>query len=247
MLPRVTTPGEHRFLVDGVIPVLKVHHEPRPEPAVVVLHGLGASTEVQLPELSSLADAGLVAAAIDAPHHGRRRDAWLDELEKLAGGAAHLRFLELLQEAIPEVSRVIDHLQREGHHPVGLLGISLGAFTALGVARADARVACTVSILGSPDWRPLTGEPDEAMVELMRAAPVFAPEATARAPLLLMNAGRDTVVPPDASRAFAHRLTGTHPVEYVEFPESDHLMRPGDWTELWARALRFLRRHLASR
>ncbi len=41
-------PDEYRFLVDGRIPVLKLHHEPRPGPAVIVLHGLGASADVRV-------------------------------------------------------------------------------------------------------------------------------------------------------------------------------------------------------
>ncbi|GMU62251.1 MAG: hypothetical protein AMXMBFR34_40140 [Myxococcaceae bacterium] len=233
--------GEHRYLVDGAIPVLKVHHEPRPAPAVVVLHGLDASAEVQLPELWRLADAGFSTVGVDAPHHGRRRDG---DLRVLEGPGAHAQFLRLVREAIPEVSRVLTHLREDGHGPLAVLGISLGAYVALGVARADERVAATVSLLGSPDWSPPAREVSEELRALMRGAPVEDPDATARAPLLLVNAGLDTVVPPDAARAFAERLRGKRPVEYVEYPQSDHLMRPQDWEELWVRIPEFLQRHL---
>jgi hypothetical protein len=36
---------------------------------------------------------------------------------------------------------------------------------------------------------------------------------------------------------------GAH-VEHYEYPESDHMMRPQDWDDVWNRALGFLRRHL---
>jgi len=234
---------EYRFLVNGRIPVTKVHGEPRPRRAVVVLHGLGASAEVNLGELRALAHAGFSAVGVDAPHHGRRYDGWLDELPSLQDATSHERFLSLLREAIPEVSEVIDHLAAEGHGPVGLLGVSMGAYTALDAARADARVGATVSVLGSPDWAPVRGAPTATAREWMREAPVHEPAALARAPLLFLNAGRDTVVPPEAAREFA-RTHAARGVEYVEYPESEHLLRPDDWFDLWARAVAFLDAHL---
>jgi alpha-beta hydrolase superfamily lysophospholipase len=235
------TVGEHRFFVRGRIPVVKLHVEPRPRPAVVVLHGLGASAEVNRPELVSLAEAGFAAVGVDAPHHGQRRDAWLDEMGSLESPPSHERFLRLLLEAIPEVSQVVDHLVDEGHWPIGVLGISMGAYTALGVARADSRVAAAVSFLGSPDWRPVRGAPTETTRVLMRGAPASEPGRLTGLPLLLLNAGRDTDVPPDAARAFARQ----HGLEYVEYPESEHQMRPDDWADAWRRALAFLSQHLA--
>jgi alpha-beta hydrolase superfamily lysophospholipase len=231
---------DFRFQV-GVVPVLKVHGDPRPRPAVVVLHGLRGSAEAQRKELVSLAQAGITAVALDAPHHGQRRDGWLEALDAEGGTRGHARFLRLIIEAVPEVSRVIDHLVTEGHGPIAVLGISMGAYTALAVARAEPRVAATVSILGTPDWKPARSRETDEVRELMRQAPVHAPQELTRAPLLFLNAGKDTSVPPHAAREFAskHAARG---VEYVEYPDSDHLMRPEDWAELWQRALDFLRR-----
>lgn len=235
---------EYRFLIRGRIPVLKMHGEPRPRPAVVVLHGLGSSADVQRPELVSLAEAGFSAVGVDAPHHGARRDQWVEQTESMHDAATHERFLRHLLEAIPEVSQVIDHLVQEGHWPIGVLGISMGAYTALGVAQADHRIVTTISILGSPDWSPTHGDVNDTLRALMREAPVHDPLAVARAPLLLLNAGLDTVVPPSAAREFAANLRGRRTVEYLEYPESDHLMRPDDWADLWQRVLGFLRTHL---
>lgn len=242
--------NEYRFFVDGRIPVLKLHGEPRPRPAVIVLHGLGADADTQRAELSALAGWELSAVGLDAPHHGARRDAWLDEMAALGPSESHERFLRLLLEAVPDVSQVIDHLLHEGHWPIGLAGISLGAYTALAVAARDSRVRATVSILGAPDWTPRDGHITPAIQELMQQAPVHRPWELARHPLLLMNAGRDQLVPPHWARDFAWRIREQHPtlgqhVDYVEYPESDHLMRPQDWGDLWWRALNFLRWHLS--
>jgi hypothetical protein len=243
-------PGEYRFWIDGRIPVIKLHDEPRPRPAVVVLHGLGADVDVQRKELISIAAHGLTAVGIDAPHHGARRDGWLDEYWRLPPEQSHPRILRLVREATPEVSRVIDHLLWEGHGPIGLVGISMGAYTGLAAAAQDPRIRATVSILGSPDWAPRRGPVTDEMRELMAHAPVHRPTDVARNPLLLLNAGRDESVPPNRARDFAQRLSEQHPglalhVSYVEYPESEHLMRPDDWNDLWRRTLGFLCRHLA--
>jgi uncharacterized protein len=242
-------PDAYRFLVDGHIPVLKLHGEPRPAPAVLVLHGLGAHIDVQLGELHAVAHAGLSAVGVDAPHHGARRDGWLEEMERLGPSDFHARLLHGIREAAREVPRVIDHLVAEGHGPIGLVGISFGAYTALAVAMEDARVRATVSLLGSPDWAPRPELLTEEIRELMRHAPVHRPSDCARHPLLLINAGRDTVVPPHAARDFAWRLQQERagwgaPVEYAEYPESDHMMRPQDWAACWDRTLGFLSHHL---
>jgi uncharacterized protein len=242
-------PDEYRFLVDGRIPVLKLHFEPRPGPAVLVLHGLGADAETQRGELNTLAHRGLSAVGVDAPHHGARRDGWLDERERLGPPEAHARLLHAIRESTRDVSRVIDHVIHEGHGPIGLVGISFGAYTALTVAMEDSRVRATVSLLGSPDWSPREGPITEELHELMRHAPVHRPWDCARHPLLMVNAGRDSVVPPHGARDFARTLWqglpgwGSH-VEYVEYPESDHMMRQQDWEDSWDRTLGFLRRHL---
>lgn len=243
-------PGEYRFLVDGRIPVLKLHHEPRPGPAVIVLHGLGVSADVQRPELEALAHSGLTAVGIDAPHHGARRDGWLDQMDQLGLPHSHEWLLRLVLESAPDVSRVIDHLVYEGHWPIGLAGISLGAYTALTVATWDSRVRATVSILGSPDWTPRDGNITHEIRELMRHAPINRPRDLARHPLMLVNAGRDFLVPAHWSRDFARRIheephwPGRY-VEYIEYPESDHMMRGEDWEDLWKRARGFLRWHLS--
>jgi hypothetical protein len=242
-------PGEYRFWIDGRIPVLKVHHEPRPRPAVIMLHGLHANVDVQRKELSSLADHGLTAVGIDAPHHGARWDGLLDELGRLSPTDFYPRLLMLVREAVPEVSRVIDHLLWEGHGPIGLVGVSMGAYSGLAAAAQDPRLRATVSILGSPDWAPRRGPVTDELRELMAHAPVNRPKDLARNPLLFLNAGRDESVPTNRTRDFAQQLAEQHPglalhVSYVEYPESEHLMRPEDWDDLWRRTLGFLCRHL---
>jgi uncharacterized protein len=240
-------PDEYRFFVDGRIPVLKTHDEPRPGPAVIVLHGLHANADSNRWELDALAQWGLAGVGVDAPHHGARRDGWLDEMGWIGYPDFHARLLHAVREAAHDVSRVIDHLTHEGHWPIGIAGVSFGAYTALTVAANDSRVQATVSFLGSPDWTPREGPITDEIRWLMGHAPVHRPWDCARNPVFLINGGRDTVVPPHWSRDFAHRVWHWHPglhVEHYEYPESEHMMRQEDWDDAWRRALGFLRRHL---
>ncbi|WP_224363069.1 alpha/beta hydrolase [Hyalangium versicolor] len=242
---------DYRFAVDGRIPVLKVHHEPRPGPAVILLHGLRSNADDQRYDLDMLADAGLTAVGVDAPHHGRRWDGWTDHMGNGGPSAYHENILRLILEAAPDVSRVIDHLLWEGHGPIGVAGVSVGAYTALTVATWDSRVQATVSLLGSPDWTPRDAPMTHEIWQLMQQAPVHRPADCARNPLLLMNAGRDHLVPAHWARDFAQRSWDNHPwlgrhVEYVEYPESDHFVRSEDWSDMWNRARGFLRWHLAA-
>ncbi len=242
-------PDAYRFRVDGHIPVLKVHYEPRPGPAVILLHGLYSDADGQRGELEALARWGLTGVGMDAPHHGARRDGWLDGMPSLGPADYHARLLHFILEAVPQVSRVIDHVAGEGHWPIGVAGVSFGAYTALAVAAQDSRVQATVSILGSPDWTPRDGHLTDELRWLMGHAPVHRPWDCARNPLLLLNAGRDHLVPAHHARDFAWRLWNHHPhlgshVGYVEYPYSDHHMQPWDWDDAWGKALGFLRRTL---
>lgn len=232
--------SEYRFRI-GDIPVVKTHHEPRPRPAVVVLHGLGASANAQRKELESLADEGFAAVGVDAPHHGVRADGWLERMQRATAREAHALFLEHLVPAIEEIPRVVDHLAREGHGPIGLLGVSMGAYTALGAAAVDARVRATVSLLGSPDWS-ARSEPG-FQHPLMDRAPSRRPDALLRSPVLFVNAALDVNVPARLTRHFVEGVRHPH-AAYLEYAHSDHFMRPQDWDDAWSKSVAFLRTHL---
>jgi alpha-beta hydrolase superfamily lysophospholipase len=218
-------------------------------PAVLLLHGLGASKEVQQKEASSLARAGFFAVTVDAPHHGARKTPLLDEIGAATGSAAHAIFLRMVREAIAEIPLLVDHLLREGHDPVGVMGISMGAYVALGAAAAEPRLAAVVSILGSPDWTPPDGAIDEAIRPWLLESPERCPERFAPRAVLLANAGRDTTVLPEGARRFVAALRPCYAawperLRYEEYPESGHFMLESDWDDLWAKTLQWFRAYL---
>ncbi len=213
-------------------------------PPVLVLHGLGASANVQEKEVRSLARAGFRAIAVDAPHHGQRRDAYVDRMAEATPTESHAALLKLLCAAADELPAVLDAVTTSDEH-VGVLGISMGAFTALTAAVDEPRLSAVVSILGSPDWTPVRGEVSEEISKLLPRAPVHRAEALAGRAVLFANAGRDLLVPPRAAREFAERLralgSNAVRVRFLEYPESEHFMRESDWDALWVDAVAFLK------
>ncbi|MEW6280067.1 MAG: dienelactone hydrolase family protein [Candidatus Eremiobacterota bacterium] len=215
----------------GTVPALAMASRSQgPYPGtVLVYHGLRANKETQRKELEQLAARGFLAVALDGVAHGQRAVA---DLAAHMEPDPHARFLGLVAAMLAELPAVIDALQGlEAIGAVGVAGISMGGYVAFGAPGADPRVRASVPILGSPDW----GEvPPELVGRIPRQ------ESFAGVGLLAWNAGRDVNVPPHAARSFVRSLPSDYDAEYVEYPESDHFMRPEDWEDGWARTLDFL-------
>ena len=240
---------EYRFTLDGRIPVWKLHVEPRPRAAVILLHGLSSTPEEQRAELVSLAEHGLTAVGFEVLHHGSRRDGWLEKMASARPPASHVLLLELVRASVPEVVRVLEHLRAEGHGPIGMAGVSMGAYIALAAATEEPRIQACASILGSPDWTPRSGPLTPEIARLLPASPAARPAECARHPLLLINATLDEHVPAAFSRTFADKLARVEPalaqhVRSVEYPQSGHFMRPEDWHHAWAAVLGFFQHEL---
>jgi dipeptidyl aminopeptidase/acylaminoacyl peptidase len=130
---------------------------------------------------------------------------------------------------------------------VCIVGASYGGYAALaGVAFTPELYACAVSVNGIADipqlagfirersgddsqayrsFRDLIGNPSDQ--DIIAFSPSQAIE-TIRAPILLIHAANDTVVPPSQSRNFAQLLTqkGKHH-QFIELPGEDHWLSAG--------------------
>jgi pimeloyl-ACP methyl ester carboxylesterase len=212
----------------GPVPLWIFEPEGPPRGTVLVYHGLFASKDGQGKELASLARRGLRAVGVDAVGHGERHDPDMGALLEREGARP---MLDLVGRTVDEIPRLLDELR--GGEPFGITGISMGAYVAFGALMTDPRLRVGVPILGSPDWRRIGGQ----------RLPL---EAFAEKRILAMNAGRDGNVPAEGSRIFLAELRGRYGegFEYVEYAESEHFMRPGDWEDLWARTEDWLLRWL---
>ena len=209
------------------VPLLAVAPDAAPRPAVLFYHGLHSDKETHRKELDSLARAGFLALGVDATGHGRRS---LPDLRGfLARGSLLEQALKLLRPTLEEVPLLVDFLEAEGYGPVGLAGVSFGAMLAFGAARREPRLKAVVPILGDPRWLQLR------------------PEELEHVALLAWNAGADVHVDCSGSRELLRELNcryGHKPFRYLEYPESDHFMRPQDWEHGWQETLSWFSEHL---
>lgn len=227
------------------IPALMMTRQPDDvsRATILVYHGLGADKSVQRKELGWLAVAGFRAICLDLPHHGERRDNYLDRIDDLSPIEKHLAVMQIVAEGMLEIPAIVTFCLNHFQQPVGVCGISLGGFLTYGAVTADNRIQAAVPILGSPDWQaPHKGEVPIEQRALVMNAPLNFPESFPPCALFAANAGLDEHVPPEASRQFIDDLQPYYAdfperLAYQEYSQSEHFMRDADWEDVWQRVI----------
>lgn len=225
------------------IPVLLFHRHdlPGPKPAVVYYHGVVQNKEQYVdthPLARRLADAGYVVAIPDAPGHGARPEG-AGLVERLRASLAR-EFCRDIELAGDESGELLDWLSAQpsvDQRRLGVLGISMGGFTAAVVAaRQSARLRAAVCIAGGGDlttcmletdsiapgrWGPPgRAIDDETGERIDRIDPLFYPNRYAPLPLLLLHGERDTWNPVKTARLFHQALAA----QYADAPERLNLV-----------------------
>jgi pimeloyl-ACP methyl ester carboxylesterase len=201
---------------------------------ILFYHGLGVDTEIQTPELHSLADAGFRVIGVDAVGHGRRR--WDDFVARFAPHRWSQSFAEVLDQSLAEIPTLVDVLEAEGllgQAALGVAGISMGGYISYGVPLVEPRVSAICPIIGSPVY------PVES-----RYRPHDSPTRFARCSVLAQTAGADEIVAPWQARAFHELLLRSFPerqgcYSYVEYAGAGHTVPEQDWYRLWDRVISF--------
>jgi uncharacterized protein len=202
-----------------------MEHLPCPGPlraSVILLHGYAARAAVHLGDAATFVGPHTEVVLPDAPGHGERDDGRLARIAGLPDRLRTTAIVDLAREWCAELPAIAAACRRRGAERVGLVGISMGGFAALGALAQPCAFDAVAALLAAP-----------ALVDRARLTP-------GQPPLLLGLAGQDQAVPPAPGRAFA-RDQGA---ELHEYPESEHLMRGEDWADLWARTAAFLHAHL---
>ncbi|MBD2723765.1 alpha/beta hydrolase family protein [Hymenobacter armeniacus] len=158
-------------------------------PVVLISHGTGSSGLVHRNLAHYLARHGWVVGLPEHPFNNRDNDAWAGTPQNLA---ARPRHLQLAIDALSDAPGLAGALRPDA---VGLIGHSLGGYTALALAGGRP----TATPRDSPDWQqqPIPVPADarvKALVLLAPATPWFmAPGALrhVRVPILLLEAEKD--------------------------------------------------------
>lgn len=205
-----------------------------PRGTVFVLHGIRDSKQSQLETARRLAAKGFRAVAVDLRAHGESTGEWLSYGVKES----------------QDVVALADALEREGllTEPMGVVGFSYGAATAVQVGARDTRVEGVVAIApfaslrevvpAYVDWMlgPLAAAvPDEWLMDVVDGAgrkARFDPDeacprcvaSTLRAPLLLIHSRDDERIPFAHSQAI--RDAASSPVHLMPIEGADHVGTP---------------------
>ncbi len=212
---------------------------------VLFYHGFGGGKERVEVYLRALAEAGFLAAGLDAVGHGERRRAdfevifnparWDEQFE-----ATETDFLQLIDDTVAEVPSIVDDLLARGwarEDRVGIGGRSLGGNISYGAVLADPRVRVAAPIVGSPEW-----------TLPWACSPHHFPERFFPAAVLSQAAELDEFVPPEPIREFHAALSSWYAREperacYVEYHGVGHFLTPElndescrrvvEWFERW--------------
>lgn len=211
---------------------------PSAEKVVLVLHGLGVSKEVQIPELQRLKTLDAYALAIDAPHHGEREDGYLALMNRQKSDfERHLMLLKIVLQHACEVSSLINFFKEQGKK-VAVIGISMGGFVAYSLLNGKIQPDFCAPFLASPDFL-CKNRPDGLPVSLLESSgPADKPKINKSLQLFMVNAEKDEVVDPRAAARFYARLQKMsgfdgRKIQHHTYAESQHFMRPADWYDVW--------------
>jgi cephalosporin-C deacetylase-like acetyl esterase len=200
-LYHVTYRSVHDFSVTGLYAVPKSAAGPRP--AIIFLHGINDSKSVWYMEEGNriFCQNGYAVLRIDVYRHGERR-----QPEDTTRIFPYLK-QDLISQTVFDLRRAADFLATRTEIDtarLGYFGISLGGFIGVVFTGVEPRIKVPVIALAGGGisllLAPETIGPDNK--ETRRAIePLNFIEAISPRPLLMLNASRDDVVPPPASKA----------------------------------------------
>jgi carboxymethylenebutenolidase len=218
-------------LAPGVWGVLTPPREPGPHPGVVLLHG-AIGWRPELVDLASvLADSGFVVLTIDYYAEADRTP---------TGSAAKHEAWPRYQTAVRKAAEYLESLPSVADGPIGLIGLSRGAFLAVSVGSSVPRVGAVVDFYGGGGGGPAS------LAEDVRGLP----------PVLILHGDADKVVP--VRFAYALRdavLAAGGQAEWHVYPAAGHSFNaPYSSTysaeaakDATRRTVEFLRRRLSGR
>jgi pimeloyl-ACP methyl ester carboxylesterase len=172
------------------IPVWDLHREGREDgPLVIVQHGYTGNKESVLTLGLQIAARGYRVLLPDARMHGDRR---ATDFEARFGADFMRTFLEVIDGTARDVSALIDAFAAG---PVGMVGISMGAYITYIALTRDPRIETAVPFIGSPAlWSPVALTPEEE-ARVAEVNPSAHPERFPPCAVLIQNGVEDELVP----------------------------------------------------
>lgn len=208
-----------------------------PRPALLVQHGAGGGKDEPRMQslLSSWARHGFVCICSDAPLHGERGNRRLELntlLQRPYGG------LHFIVQTVQDLMRSVDYLQTRPEVDggrIGYAGFSMSTVLGVQFVALDQRVRCASFAIGGAGLLhvlsarlPAAQRPEyETVAELMdpmHYAPLIAPR-----PVIMVNALRDTLLPPPLGHILFNALKQPKEIHWYDGPHGEIPREEFDW------------------
>jgi dienelactone hydrolase len=195
-------------------------------PAVVLLHHSGGSGDDR--RITQFAHAlnrrGIAAVALTLPYHGRRRAPNQTPQRPFTASADSVR--QAFEQSVSDVGTVVTWLRQQPEvdaNRIGAVGVSLGAFVLHLAMGRDARIRAGVAALGAGNvgeiFLHMRGRKDSealrTMETLRSVEPLTYADRNRPRRVLMIQAARDTVVPPHYAERLWEAL-GRPPIQWAD-------------------------------
>jgi dienelactone hydrolase len=226
----------------GGIPCLKIRPKGSRDqlPTLIFYHGWSSNKEYQKFRGVSLATYGYQVILPDALHHGERNPIQYDDPKMM-----EVYFWKVVLQNVEESRTLIQEIV-ENHdgdpRRIGVMGSSMGGFSASGVFVHNSQVQCLVNFNGSCAWAKAeeifrqSGKippADPSHLEMLaQYDPSQQKEALRGRPILMLHGDADSSVPIDCQRVFYQEASPLYKeapekLRLQEIPRLDHYITTG--------------------
>lgn len=240
----------------GKIPVILLRSKElnKKIPTILFYHGWGSNKEKQRLRGLILASVGYQVILPDAVNHGERRT-----IKDYNSKDAAKYFWDTIFTNIEEAPDLIEDLilkYNADPNRIGVMGSSMGGFTAAGILTHNPKVKSAVVFNGSCYWEHSNGlfkeileidkiEDQEKIEEkILRLDPMKNLENIINRPLLLLHGDSDTVVPMESQRLFYKKIKPLYEdrkkIGFIHYPYLNHYIT----TNMMEESIHWMHKHL---
>mgnify|MGYP000892875781 FL=1 len=207
-------------------------------PTIILYHGWGSNKESQRIRGFILSAVGYQVIIPDAIYHGERNPIDHETIEKPGKF-----FWETILKNLDEVGNIINELILRYHTDqdrIGVIGNSMGGFTAAGVFTHNPKIKASVVFNGSYGWEnsnrifkesfgiKMTEDLKEMEGRINKLDPMNNLELLKNRPILMLHGDDDSVVSIESQRIFYQRIEPLYQnkqkIKFIEYPNLNHFV-----------------------
>lgn len=217
--------------------VLRPKEDKRVFPTIIFYHGWSSNKDAQKFRASIISCLGYQVIIPDSIYHGDRKA--LDEYNQ---ENATRYFWDVILNNIAESDEIIDYglsYLNVDSERIGLIGHSMGGFTAAGVFIQNENISTSVILNGSFNWQgsnnifkehldDFGNLKEETQERVDRLDPMNNIERLGNRPILMLNGGSDPVVDKRPQIEFYEKILSSYEdksrLNYIEYPNLGHFV-----------------------